>query len=202
MTHYKSNLRDLEFNLFEVLGGDETVRPGPFAELDAETARRYPSRARPPRRARTWPPAYTDGDRNPPVFDPATHTAPLPESFKKSYRGIHGRPSSGAWTCPRSSAAPTPRASLWWALAELVLGSNGRSGCTPPARPSRTSSTRGHRAAEASGPSSSSSGAGAPRWCSPSRTPAPTWAPGRTKAVAAAGRLLAHRGRQALHHLG
>ena len=30
--------------------------------------------------------SYEDSDRNPPVFDPATHTAPVPESFKASYQ--------------------------------------------------------------------------------------------------------------------
>ena len=29
--------------------------------------------------------SFADGDRNPPRFDPATHSAPLPDAFKKSY---------------------------------------------------------------------------------------------------------------------
>ena len=39
MSHYKSNLRDIEFNLFEVLGRDEVLGTGPFGEVDADTAR-------------------------------------------------------------------------------------------------------------------------------------------------------------------
>ena len=39
MGHYKSNLRDIEFNLFELLGRDEVLGIGPFAEIDSETAR-------------------------------------------------------------------------------------------------------------------------------------------------------------------
>ena len=39
MSHYKSNLRDIEFNLFEVLGRDEVLGTGPFAEIDGDTAR-------------------------------------------------------------------------------------------------------------------------------------------------------------------
>ena len=31
MSHYKSNLRDIEFNLFEVLGGTSYLGTGPFA---------------------------------------------------------------------------------------------------------------------------------------------------------------------------
>ena len=39
MSHYKTNLRDIEFNLFEVLGRDEVLGQGPFAEIDGATAR-------------------------------------------------------------------------------------------------------------------------------------------------------------------
>src|SRR5947199_301396 len=39
MGHYRSNLRDIEFNLFELLGRDEILGTGPFAEADPETAR-------------------------------------------------------------------------------------------------------------------------------------------------------------------
>ncbi len=31
MSHYKSNLRDIFFNLFEVLGRDEILGRGPYA---------------------------------------------------------------------------------------------------------------------------------------------------------------------------
>jgi hypothetical protein len=39
MGHYKSNLRDIEFNLFEVLRRQDLLGSGPFADLDEETAR-------------------------------------------------------------------------------------------------------------------------------------------------------------------
>ncbi len=39
VTHYRSNLRDLEFNLFEVFGRDQDFACPPFAEVDAATAR-------------------------------------------------------------------------------------------------------------------------------------------------------------------
>ena len=39
MGHYKSNLRDLEFNLFEVLGRGEVLGSGPYEEVDTDTAR-------------------------------------------------------------------------------------------------------------------------------------------------------------------
>ena len=84
MSHYKSNLRDIEFNLFEVLGRGAVYGTGPFAETDAETARDMLAEIT--RLAENELAAsYEEGDRNPPVFDPETGTAPLPDTFKKSY---------------------------------------------------------------------------------------------------------------------
>lgn len=122
MTHYKSNLRDLEFNLFEVFGADRAFSHAPYTELDADTARSFLAEV--DRLAREdLAASYTDSDRNPPVFDPATHTAPLPESFKKSYRRFID---AEFWRLDLPEAlggSNAPRA-LWWSLAELVLGSN------------------------------------------------------------------------------
>jgi hypothetical protein len=39
MSHYKSNLRDLEFNLFEVFGAADRMGSGPYHDMDVETAR-------------------------------------------------------------------------------------------------------------------------------------------------------------------
>ncbi len=122
MSHYKSNLRDIEFNLFEVLGRDDVLGTGPFAEVDSETARSILSEV--DRLSREdLAASYEDSDRNPPVFDPAAGTADMPESFKKSYQ---------AWMDAEwwrlqvfeelgGQAAPS---SLIWALGELVLGAN------------------------------------------------------------------------------
>ena len=73
MGHYKSNLRDLEFNLFEVLGLDETLTTGAYGDLDAVTVREMLSQVR---RLAEGPLAdsFADADRNPPIFDPTTHS--------------------------------------------------------------------------------------------------------------------------------
>src|SRR3954447_26232886 len=87
MTHYKSNLRDLEFNLFEVFGADQVLGTGAYADLDVDTARSILAEVdRLPREDLAA--GYVEGDRNPPKFDPATFTAPLPESFKKAYQAF------------------------------------------------------------------------------------------------------------------
>ena len=39
MSHYKSNLRDVEFNLFEVFGRDKILGTGAYADLDVDTAK-------------------------------------------------------------------------------------------------------------------------------------------------------------------
>ncbi len=122
MSHYKSNVRDLEFNLFEVFGAAERFGRGPFAEIDADTARTLLAEtdrlARGPVAA-----SFADGDRNPPVYDPATCSVTMPESIKRSYDALM---ESGGWTLdiPEGLGGVTAPRELWWALAELVLGAN------------------------------------------------------------------------------
>lgn len=88
MGHYKSNLRDLEFNLFEVLKIQKLLEAGKFGDLDEDTARGILAEVK----ALAEGPAaeaFADTDRNPPpVFDPPeTHSVSLPpEGFKKAFR--------------------------------------------------------------------------------------------------------------------
>ena len=39
MSHYKSNLRDIEFNLFEMNGTADILGKGPFADVDMQTVK-------------------------------------------------------------------------------------------------------------------------------------------------------------------
>ncbi|WP_110181120.1 acyl-CoA dehydrogenase [Nocardioides solisilvae] len=122
MSHYKSNLRDIEFNLFEVFGRDEILGQGPFAEVDVDTAREVLAEV--DRLAREEIAAsYEDSDRNPPVFDPKTHSAPLPESFKKSYRAWMDAEFWRLQIREELGGTPAP-SSLNWAIGEMVLGAN------------------------------------------------------------------------------
>ncbi|MFC6018990.1 acyl-CoA dehydrogenase [Plantactinospora solaniradicis] len=122
MTHYRSNRRDLEFNLFEVFGAERTFGVGPYSELDADTARSVLAEV--DRLAREdLAVSYAESDRNPPVFDPANHTAALPEAFKQSYRTLM---ESDFWRMDLPAELDgtlAPRA-LWWSAAELILGAN------------------------------------------------------------------------------
>ncbi|MEU4809418.1 acyl-CoA dehydrogenase [Nocardia fluminea] len=122
MGHYKANVRDLEFNLFEVLGIDKVLDAGAFGDLDTDTVKEMLSEVR---RLAEGPLAesFADADRNPPVFDPNTHTVAIPESFKKSYKALE----DGEWAkVPLNEelgglGAPSAVA---WALSEMVLGAN------------------------------------------------------------------------------
>ncbi|MBL1091208.1 MULTISPECIES: acyl-CoA dehydrogenase [Streptomyces] len=122
MGHYKSNLRDIEFNLFEVLGRDRVYGTGPFAEMDVDTAKSVLSEI-----ARLseneLAESFADTDRNPPVFDPDTNTAPVPDSFKKSYQAFM----DAEWWrlgIPEELGGTTAPRSLLWGFAETILGAN------------------------------------------------------------------------------
>ncbi|CAD5970780.1 MULTISPECIES: acyl-CoA dehydrogenase [Streptomyces] len=122
MGHYKSNLRDIEFNLFEVLGRDKLYGTGPFAEMDVDTAKSILEEI--VRLAENeLADSFADADRNPPVFDPETNTAPVPESFKKSYQSFMD---SEYWRLglPEEIGGTTAPRSLIWGYAELLLGAN------------------------------------------------------------------------------
>ena len=122
VSHYKSNMRDIEFNLFEVLGRDEILGTGPFADVDTDTARTILAEV--DRLAREdLAESFVDGDRNPPVFDPQTNTAPLPESFTKSYQAWMDAEYWRLTTFAELGGTPAP-SSICWAMGELVLGSN------------------------------------------------------------------------------
>ncbi|WP_441250984.1 acyl-CoA dehydrogenase [Kitasatospora sp. McL0602] len=122
MGHYKSNLRDVEFNLFEVLGRDQVYGTGPFADMDVDTAKNILSEIT--RLAENdLAASFVDADRNPPVFDPETNTAPVPAAFKKSYQTFM----DAEWWrlgIPEAIGGQVTPSSLVWAFAESILGSN------------------------------------------------------------------------------
>ena len=122
MSHYKTNIRDIEFNLFEVLGRDEVLGTGPFEDVDGETAREIIAEV--DRLAREdLAASYESSDRNPPVFDPVTSTAPVPADFKKSYDAWMDSEYWRLQVGPELGGTRAP-SSLVWALGELVLGAN------------------------------------------------------------------------------
>src|ERR1022692_3714090 len=122
MAHFKSNLRDIEFNLFELQHRQQLMGSVPHADLDEETARGILDEVN---RLAIGPLAesFVDGDRNPPVFDPATHSVRMPESFARSFRAFIDAEWFRLELPPELGGSAAPR-SLCWAVAELVLGAN------------------------------------------------------------------------------
>ncbi|WP_019856186.1 acyl-CoA dehydrogenase [Actinopolyspora mortivallis] len=122
MGHYKSNIRDLEFNLFELFEVQKYLGTGVFEQADEDSARGVLTELN---TLATGPLAesFEEGDRNPAHFDPKTHSVTLPEGFKQSYRQVM----EGEWWrlgLPDELGGYGIPPSVQWAAAELMLGSN------------------------------------------------------------------------------
>src|SRR6201995_1008446 len=122
MGHYKSNVRDLEFNLFETLGLEQVLADQEFGDLDGESVRQMLFED-----ARLAggpvPEAFADVARHPPTFDPDTHVVSLPDPFKKSLSAWR----DGEWfrVGLNEDVGGVPAPSMGqWAINELVLGAN------------------------------------------------------------------------------
>jgi alkylation response protein AidB-like acyl-CoA dehydrogenase len=122
VSHYKSNVRDQVFNLFEVFGIDKALGEGQFSDLDVDTAREMLAEMS---RLAEGPIAdsFAEGDRNPPVYDPNTFSVTLPEAFKKSVRAVLDAGWDRVGLDEALGGTPTPKA-LMWALNEHILGAN------------------------------------------------------------------------------
>jgi len=122
MSHYRSNRRDLEFNLFEFLRRDEILGKGAFAEMDVDSARALLDETE---RLATQDlaDAMIDADRNPPIFDPATHSVTMPEQFRKAQNSYMN---SEMWRLdlPVEIGGTAAPMTLRWAIQEMVLGAN------------------------------------------------------------------------------
>jgi hypothetical protein len=85
--HYIANVRDIEFNLFEVLTLGEVLDSGAYGDLDSDTVRTMLDEV-----ARLAEGAvaesFVDADRNPPEFDPTTHEISVPGPLAKSVQAV------------------------------------------------------------------------------------------------------------------
>jgi alkylation response protein AidB-like acyl-CoA dehydrogenase len=115
-------MRDIEFNLFEVLKRDEVLGTGAFEEIDTDTVRSVLDEVAKLAEG-VLSESFADADRNPPVFDPQTHQAPIPESFKKSYAAWMDSEFWRMGTLNELGGTMAP-SSVNWAIGELVLGAN------------------------------------------------------------------------------
>ncbi|HEY9302848.1 MAG TPA: acyl-CoA dehydrogenase family protein, partial [Mycobacterium sp.] len=122
MGHYIANLRDIEFNLFEVLGIDKVLGSGRYGELDVETVRTMLDEVA---RLAEGPIAesFAAADRHPPVFDPDRHSISVPSELAKSVQAVKD---AEWWRIGIAEdiggvAAPSP---VTWAINEMLHCAN------------------------------------------------------------------------------
>jgi alkylation response protein AidB-like acyl-CoA dehydrogenase len=122
MSHYKANLRDIEFCLFDLLGAEKIMGTSVFSEVDRETSMGMLEEMK-RLTENDLAASFVDGDRIGTDFNKATGDVKLPESFKKSYKAYV----DGEWwriDAPVPLGGTKLPASVRWAIAEMVLGSN------------------------------------------------------------------------------
>ncbi len=120
--HYKSNLRDTFFNLFEVLDiGRTTLGKGPFASMDADTAREALVGLE-EFVQQHFAPAFVEGDQVPLTLS-ASGDVTLPPGMKKALAAFY----EGGWNkleLPEHLGGYGAPPSVAWAAFELLAGSN------------------------------------------------------------------------------
>jgi alkylation response protein AidB-like acyl-CoA dehydrogenase len=122
MSHYIANLRDIEFCLFDLLGTEKILGTSIFSELDRDTSMGMLEEMK-RLTENDLAASFVDGDRIGTDFNKATGDVKLPESFKKSYKAYV----DGEWwrvDAPVPLGGTKIPASVRWAIAEMVLGSN------------------------------------------------------------------------------
>ncbi len=120
MSHYKSNLRDLQFNLFEAYGVDEYLGTGPFEDIDHDTAM---DMLREVNRLATedFAESFVEADRT--KLKLVDGNVELPPGVKKSLDALH----DGGWHLvgvPQSLGGFGAPETLRWAGGELFAGAN------------------------------------------------------------------------------
>lgn len=122
MTHYRDNLADIRFNLFEVFGCDRVLGTGPWIDLDVETA--VGMLVTGAELAKTeLAKSFADKEMGEINFDPATGTVRLPDAFKESYAKYVDAEWWRMDVDPAIGGISVPP-SLRWAMAEFAMGSN------------------------------------------------------------------------------
>ncbi|WP_345570594.1 acyl-CoA dehydrogenase [Streptomyces plumbiresistens] len=122
MNHYRTNVRDTEFVLRELLGRDELYDTESFDEIDAGLARTMLTEAG---RFATevLAPSFSDASREPLQFDPATHTVTVPPAFLKAFAAYL----KSGWLdpeLPTDISGQRIPPSLRLAVLEVMLGAN------------------------------------------------------------------------------
>ncbi|OJT21274.1 acyl-CoA dehydrogenase [Archangium sp. Cb G35] len=119
--HYKANLRDLNFNLFEFLEiGRSSLGKAPFGDFD-ETAARQTLETFAEVCLKEMAPSFTEPEHNPPKLENGTVT--LPPGIQKALAAYH-ESGMGQLELPVHLGGMGAPPSLGWAAFELMVGAN------------------------------------------------------------------------------
>ncbi len=120
MGHYKSNVRDIEFNLFEMFDTDEILKTGEFGDLDTDTVKIMLEESS---KLAEGPvaDAFESTDRKPPTFDPDTHVVTLPQALKDSVNAWTEADWEKIGLIEEVGGIPAP-ATVSWAINEFMCG--------------------------------------------------------------------------------
>ena len=122
MGHYITNVRDIEFNLFEVLNLGDVLASGGYGDLDVDTVRTMLDEVA---RLAEGPVAesFAAADRHPPVFDPDRHTISVPGELAKSVQALKDAEWWRVGIAEEIGGVSAP-AALTWAIHEMLLCAN------------------------------------------------------------------------------
>src|SRR5271163_2970241 len=122
MGHYKANLRDIEFNLFEALELGPILDSGSVGELDSSTSREILAEVA---RFAQGPVAesFVAADREPPVFLPDQHTITVPDPIRTTVQAIWDAEWWRLGVAPEIGGTAVSR-TLVWAVLEMVICAN------------------------------------------------------------------------------
>ncbi len=121
MTHYRSNLRDIEFNLFEVLDIGRHLGHGPYEQMDTETARAVLEEVE--RLSTTeFAASFAEADRTPLSLDDDGDVA-IPEGLHRTLDAYF----TGEWhrlNLPDELGGLGASPTMSWAAMSMMLGAN------------------------------------------------------------------------------
>ncbi|MFC9438135.1 acyl-CoA dehydrogenase [Nocardia sp. NPDC057030] len=122
MGHYKANVRDIEFNLFEVFGLDKLLDTGAYGDLDSDTVREILAEVK---RLAEGPIAesFVAADRDPVAFVPDTHSVTVPDALRKTITAVHDADWSRLGLPEGMGGTPAP-AAVVWAVQEMIMCAN------------------------------------------------------------------------------
>lgn len=129
MSHYKSNLRDIEFNLFEVMNAQDYLGAGPFAEMPDETARMILGEVDRFARESIWAESFVPADRTPLELD-ADGNITVPEELHQALQAFY----DAGWhtlPLPQELGGAGAPPSVRWATSELFLGGHATAALWP-----------------------------------------------------------------------